>query len=200
MTDRPRLMSGAERRVLVLAVPDLLDTTIALRADGHDDRPHFLSVAGAVEGAAECTSCGEFGLAAAAQHVAARQRPTHLLVRDGSGTADDLERCRSFLEGALAGAASSIRCVIQTHPRPRTSSSSRYDAWLKRDTTVRGDRSLDIVWHEPLTATFPDCRGELQRADVQLAWQHVTGPARTIARRLRDSAPHNLEYTATRMT
>lgn len=198
MASESQPTGGLGRRVLVLAVPDALDTALALSPDENREPPHFLSCTGAVDGALECVSCGSFELATAAHDVAAAFRPTHLVVRDRSGDGDDLERCRSFLEGALAGAATSVRCVIQTHPRPRAPSTSRYDAWLKRDAGIRPGRSVDIVWHEPLTTMYLDCRGAPQYVDDERAWQHVPGPARTIVRRLRDAAPHNLEYTTTR--
>lgn len=196
MAHRQHPQQSTERRVLVLAVPDVLDTTLAMWPDGQGARPHFLSCTDPVDGATECTSCGEFELATASRDVAERYQPTHLVVRDGSGQSDDVERCRLFLRGALAGASSTVRCVIQTHPAPRTPSTASYDAWLKRDAGVRPGSSLDIVWHEPLTTMFQDCHGVIQSVDDELAWRRATTPARTITRWLRDAAPHNVEFTS----
>ena len=150
-------------RVLALAVPDALDTTLAMTFEAERDRARFVSTHGPVEGAVNCNFCAEQELGKVSRKVAAADRPTHLIVRDGTGEQSDLEACRRFVEAVVSVTPDSLRCVIQTHPTPRTASTARYDRWLKVDSGVHGRRGLNVVWHDPLIVCFLDCLGESVR-------------------------------------
>lgn len=182
-------------RVLVLGVPDALDTTLAEWLDGHGVDIVFLCESESVE-TAQCVLYRDGDLLAASRETAAREHPTHLIVRDRAGTREDLERCQLFVSGALAAAGESVRAVIQTHPVPQTAATGAYDTWLKTASTVRPGSDLSVVWHEVLCATFVDCRGTTQHVDTDVAWRHAARPARIIRHQVQGRQSRNLEYIA----
>ena len=180
-------------------MPDALDTTVAEWLDRRDADVSFLCGEETVENGL-CIPDREGDVFAASRDAAARERPTHLVVRDGSGTREDLERCQLFVSGALAGSGDTVRAVIQTHPLPQTGATSVYDTWLKMTSGVRPTSDLSVVWHDTLSTTFVDCRGTTRHIDTDLAWRHAARPARIIRHHVEGAGSHNLEYIAARNT